>query len=189
MIELSTGEDWYRLFHTFEHTARRLETRDAYASADEDAAFRRFLNGQAEDPRYGIELEDWTVDVVGAAVAAGKRFARVRVVRDPPTDYQRFGLRNARYNVAAGEDIRYLGRERATQLRLPGYDFWLFDESQLALMHFADDGAMLGVVIVTAPSVVRQHADWLDLAMAAATPYAAFVAADPTRALPPGSEA
>jgi len=189
MTELLTGEDWYRHFRTFERTARRLETRDAYAKADEDAAFRRFLDGQAEDPQYGVELEDWTVEVVGVAVAAGKRFARVRVVREPPTDYQRFGLRNARYNVTAGEDIRYLERGRAIQLGLPDYDFWLFDEARLALMHFTDDDRMLGVQIVTAPAVVRQHAGWLDVAMAAATPHPAYVTADPTRALPPGSEA
>jgi hypothetical protein len=40
MTELLTGEDWYRHFRTFERTARRLETRDTYAKADEDAAFR-----------------------------------------------------------------------------------------------------------------------------------------------------
>jgi hypothetical protein len=188
MTDLVSGENWYRHFLTFERTAKRLETRNAYAKADEDAAFRRFLDGQADDPQYGVELEDWTVGVVGRAIAAGKSFIRVRVVREPPTGYQRFGLRNARYNVAAGEDIRYLQREHAQQLGLPDYDFWLFDERCLALMHFTDDDRMLGVQLVTAPAVVRQHARWLDTAEAAAVPYRIYVAEDSLRALPPGSD-
>jgi hypothetical protein len=186
MTDLLSGEDWYRHFLTFERTARRLETRDAYAKANEDAAFRRFMDGQAEDPQYGEELRDWTVDVVSMAAAAGKFFARLRVPCEPPTDYQRFGLRNARYNVAAGEDIRYLSRHQAARLGLPDYDFWLFDHTQLAIMHFTDDNHMLGVQLIMAPAEVRQHSRWLGLALQEAMTYRDYLAADPTRASPPG---
>jgi Family of unknown function (DUF6879) len=31
-------------------------------------------------------------------------------------------------NIAAGEEVRWLPRRRASDLRLPGNDFWLLDE-------------------------------------------------------------
>ena len=43
----------------------------------------------------------------------GTRFARVRVVSLPLTDYSRFGVWCAQYTNGAGEDIRYLTRDQA----------------------------------------------------------------------------
>ena len=186
MTEPTLDPAWGRLFDSFEYSARRLEVRDSYARPDEDAGYRRFLAGAADDPAYGEGLRDWTEDVVGRAVRAGKSFSRVRVVRDPPTDYQRFGLRNARWNVAGGEDIRYLTRLAFAGLHLPNYDFWLFDERQLVVLHFTDADDLLGGYVVTAPAVVRQHGRWLDAAWQAATPYAAFLTARPDWSRPPG---
>ncbi|MGH4015951.1 MAG: DUF6879 family protein [Pseudonocardiaceae bacterium] len=51
---------------------------------------------------------------------------------------------------------------------------------------FTADDRLVGAQIVTEPSVVRQHAHWLDLAEAHASPYRDFLAADPARAMPPG---
>ena len=183
MSELVSGENWYRHFTTFEHTARRLEVRDAYAKPEENADFRRFLRGE-DDPDYGHKLSDWTDEVIRPAVAVGKRFERVRVVRQPPTDYQRFGLRGARYNIEAGEDFRYLLRQHLAELHLPDYDYWLFDEQLLALYDFTDTDQVLGVHLITAPAVVRQHRAWLDTAWKAATPYQDFAAQHPAWALP-----
>jgi len=45
--------------------------------------------------------------------------------------------RVAQHNVAAGEDIRYLDRDRAEDL--PGHDYWLFDSSRLYRLHFDED--------------------------------------------------
>ena len=177
--------DWYRFFEQFETSARRLEVRDAYARPDEDEDLARFLRGE-NDPDYGAKLADWTDEVVRPAVAAGKRFERVRVIRNPPTDYQRFGLRGARYNTAAGEDYCYVFREQAAELRLPDYDFWLFDERDLLILHFTDDDQLPGGYLITAPAVVRQHSRWLDTAWEAATFYAAFITQHPGWNEPPG---
>ena len=45
--------------------------------------------------------------------AQGRRFSRVRVVGMPLTDYSRFGVWAHSSPTAAGEDIRYLTRDRA----------------------------------------------------------------------------
>jgi hypothetical protein len=174
MPSLITGDDFDGLFTSFRRSALRLEARDAYSAESERASLERFLAGQRDDPEYQASRRGWLRDVVGGAASVGKRFARVRVVREPPTDYQRFGMRNARFNVEAGEDIRYMGREQANALDLPAHDFWLFDEARLALLYFTADDRLLGAQVVTDEAMVRQHGDWLELAFAHATAYAEY---------------
>ena len=182
---LITGPAFGELFRTFEHTAQRLEGRGRYNEPSEAAALQRFLGGQAEDPEYTASRASWLVGTVADAVKAGKTFQRVRLVADPPTEYQRFGLRNCRDNVAAGEDMRYLTRPEADQLDLPDHDFWLFDHSRLVLLWFTPDSRLLGGQEVADEAAVDQHKLWLSSALDAATPYEEFLAADPSLVLPP----
>jgi hypothetical protein len=121
-------------------------------------------------------------------VAAGKRFERVRVVPEPLTDYLRFELWLAQFNAGAGEDVRYLSREEANVRDLPAHDFWLLDSERLALPYFTADDRLLGAELVTDPVIVRRHERWLDQAQAVATPYRDYLAADPTRRLPPNGQ-
>lgn len=183
--ELITGLAFGELFRTFEHTALRLEGRGRYNESSEAAALQRFLGGQAEDPEYTASRASWLEDTIKPAVAAGKSFQRVRLVADPPTEYQRFGLRNCRDNVAAGEDMRYLTRPEADRLDLPDHDFWLFDGTRLVMLWFTPDSRLLGGQLVENPAMAHQHESWLKLALSAATPYAEFLSEDPSRALPP----
>lgn len=186
MTDLITGAAFGELFHTFLRSARRLETRDRYRDPEEDAALARYLAGTPEDPGYVASRDYWLDGTVRAAVDAGKCFARVRVVPELLTPYLRFGLYHCSFNVEAGEDIRYLARDQANGLDLPDHDYWLFDEERLALLWFTGDSRLLGAQVITAPAVVRQHAQWLDLAESHATPYRDYLADDPTRALPQG---
>jgi len=186
VADLITGEAFGQLFRTFLHSARRLETRDRYRDPEEDEALALYLTGKPEDPGYVASRDYWLDGTIRAAVDAGERFTRVRVVPEPLTPYLRFGLYHCTFNVDAGEDIRYLARDRANALDLPGHDFWLFDDERLALLWFTTDDRLLGTQIITESAVVRQHARWLDLAEAHATPYRDYLAADPTRAMPPG---
>ncbi|HEY2764204.1 MAG TPA: hypothetical protein VGJ13_09370 [Pseudonocardiaceae bacterium] len=186
MADLITGGAFGRLFHTFLHSARRLETRDHYRDPEEDQALARYLAGNPEDPDYVASRDYWLDGTIRAAVDAGRRFARVRVVPELLTPYLRFGLYHCAFNVDAGEDIRYLTRDRANALDLPSHDFWLFDDERLALLWFTADDRLLGAQIVTEPALVGQHVRWLDLAETHATPYHDYLTADPTRAMPPG---
>lgn len=161
MTELITSRDEFsRLFDTFEHTAFRLEVREAYAEPGEREPLRKFLAGEPDDARWHRPWLSYIRKVTGA----GCRFTRVRVVSRPLSDYSRFGLAGAIINNSAGEDIRYLERPDAVAAGLPDHDYWLFDSRKLAVMHFADDDRLLGFELVEDPSAIVQHNYWRDVA-------------------------
>ncbi|MGH3796494.1 MAG: DUF6879 family protein [Pseudonocardiaceae bacterium] len=85
MADLITGEAFGQMFHTFQCSARRLETRDRYRDPEEDDALARYLAGSPEDPSYLASRGHWLDDTIRTAVDAGQRFARVRVVPEPLT--------------------------------------------------------------------------------------------------------
>lgn len=157
---LSAAEFW-QLFEEFEHTAFRLEVRDRYADDEEAEPLRRFLAGESADDAWFMDfyraVEEWT--------AAGKVIQRVRVVTEPHSDYTRFGLDLARLNVAAGEDIRYLPRPMARELRLPEHDYWLFDSRQLVILRFDGSDRLLGAEPVAEPADIIRHGYWRDAAL------------------------
>ena len=98
------------------------------------------------------------------ATAEGRRFARVRLVTLPLTDYSRFGVWCAQFTNGAGEDIRYLTRDTAEAAGLPNHDYWLFDSSKLVQMHFDDNNAFLGGEVVEDAAEIVQHNYWRDAA-------------------------
>ncbi|MFD9562612.1 DUF6879 family protein [Streptomyces sp. NPDC059994] len=138
------------LFTDFEHTAWRLETRRGYASDRNGPNWPRWLRGEdvSHDPPDG-----WRRNIA-AQTAAGKRFERVRVVDDPPTEGQRFLLARAPGNTSAGEDIRNLYRTDADRLGLPAFDFWLFDSRLVMRFVFDESDTTLGVVLSEDPADV-----------------------------------
>lgn len=139
-----------RLFGEFRHTAWRLETRRSYASDRKSLNWPAFERGES----FHFNPDSpWQANV-RAQTEAGKRFERVRLVDEPPTDGQRFLLATGMGNVEAGEDIRNLTRADAEQLRLPDYDFWLFDSKIVARFAFDDDDATLGVYVTEDPAEV-----------------------------------
>lgn len=105
----------------------------------------------------------------------GRRFSRVRVVSVPLSDYSRFGVWISQFAYNAGDDIRYLNRDKAKVLDLPGHDYWLFDSRKLVRMHFGkDDRFVGGEVVEDAPTIV-QHNYWRDTAQHYAIPRDGFV--------------
>lgn len=106
-------------------------------------------------------FQNW-LTMIREVSAEGRRFSRVRVVSLPLTDYSRFGVFCSQHTNAAGEDIRYLGRDAAAGL--PDYDYWLFDSRKLVRMHFDDDDTFLGGEIIEDPVVIVKHNYWRDAA-------------------------
>ncbi|MEU0069531.1 DUF6879 family protein [Streptomyces sp. NPDC006332] len=154
------------LFREFRHTAWRLETRRGYASDRRSEKWARWQAGEdiAQDPANG-----WRENVA-VQTAAGKRFERVRLVDDPPTEGQQFLLASAPGNIAAGEDIRNLTRAQAEQLRLPAFDFWLFDSRIVARFAFDEDDTTLGVYVTEDPAEVLAACQARDAAWHHAAP-------------------
>ncbi|SEL00949.1 DUF6879 family protein [Nonomuraea pusilla] len=176
-----TPREFGERFFDFAATAFRVEARDAYAVSAEAEAMRRFLAGEP----YGLEwLDGWLRAVAGAA-AQGRAVRRVRVVSRPLGDYARFGLDVARHAVRAGEEIRYLPRERAAALGVPERDCWLFDDARLALLDFDGDGVLRAVEPVTDPALVASQRAANELAWREAVPAEAFARA----VLPPAPSA
>ncbi|MFF7260669.1 DUF6879 family protein [Streptomyces sp. NPDC008159] len=158
------------LFREFRHTAWRLETRRGYASDRNSPKWQRWQAGEdiADEPANA-----WRENVA-VQTGAGKRFERVRLVDEPATDGQRFLLASAPSNVAAGEDIRNLTRAQAEHLRLPDYDFWLFDSRVVARFAFDDDDTTLGVYVTEDPAEVLAACQARDAAWHHAVPTTQF---------------
>lgn len=165
-MSLLSGEDFRQLFHSFEHTAFRLEVRESYYEKEQ---LSHFLSGGPVDLSY---MDSWLAQIVKLRVA-GNRIERVRVVSEPHSDYTRYGLWLCQYNTQSGEDIRYLERSQAHGL--PDHDYWLFDSARLYIVRFTDDDQLLGAELVEDPAAIIQANHWRDTAWHHAVPYDQYV--------------
>jgi hypothetical protein len=164
------------LFREFEHTAWRLETQRGYATDRVSPSWQRFVEGA----RFGYNPDSpWQANV-RAQTEQGKRFERVRLVDDPPTDGQRFLLATGLGNVEAGEDIRNLYRAEAERIGLPAYDFWLFDSRTLVKFAIDQEGVTLGVELTEDPAQVLAACQARDAAWHFAAPTLEFQAQVPS---------
>ncbi len=179
------ASSFQQFFLDFRVSARRLEPRSRYDSPREQERIGVFNAGRETIEQRRHFQTSWG-EVVRGATARGARFERVRVVSDPPTDYQRFGMYGSQVNTELGEDIRYLPRDRANELDLPDHDFWVFDSEVLLFLHWTADDRSVGHSAVTDPELVISHERWIDLAWRHATPALDYIAQDPTRIEPPG---
>lgn len=184
MSAILTAEKFAELFRNVRFSARHMENRDRYDVPGEHDEFRRFLAGDWTENDERRERSGWERTVRGM-IERGGRVERVRVVPEPLTDYLRFELFGCRLNVEFGEDVRYLARTDAVRFDLPDHDFWVFDAATLVLLRFTADDRPLAHEVVTDPELVARHERWMDIAMTRATPYANYLAQDPTRERPP----
>jgi len=149
--------EYRRQLANYQRFAWRFEQQPSYRVDYEREQFDRFLAGSPESPDDNADLKSW-FDRVRTWTAAGKTIGRVRIVEDPPTDYQRWMLWMDRWNRESGETIDYLTRQRATEAGvLPsfgGADWWLFDDQRLLLMHMDEKGNRVKAeIIVDEPEV------------------------------------
>ncbi|MFE0025981.1 DUF6879 family protein [Amycolatopsis sp. NPDC059021] len=168
-MTLLDGDAFSACFDDFERSAWRFETQPVYTMPDEQESLNRFLAGEARPIGHN---DDWHEEV-HAWVSAGKSIGRVRTVRQPLTDYQRYQLAwGIPGNVEAGEDIRILDQTRS-DLGLPAQDFWLFDDSVVVHLNFAPDGTLDNIEQPDAPDLSKYLA-WREIALAHAVPFAEY---------------
>lgn len=168
---VEAGPEFVKFARSYQHTAYRLEVRDNYVDPGETEHVARFLAGEEDDDSW---MEDW-MGLILRRTLEGQHIERVRVVTEPWSDYTRFGLNLSRLNAAAGEDIRYLSRDRAMDLGLPEYDYWLLDAHKMCILRHDQVDVLLGADVITDPAVVVEHAHYREIARHYATPRAEYI--------------
>ncbi|MFD4523238.1 DUF6879 family protein [Streptomyces sp. NPDC058470] len=110
--------------------------RDGYMRSDP-----RFVAWQT-GVRDGLGVAGSWLTLISDVTSRGVLVRRARIVSEPVSDYVRFEHHLTGANVAAGEEVRWLPRRRASDLALPGNDFWLFDDEVAVFHHFGGDGEL-----------------------------------------------
>ncbi|MGW2840396.1 DUF6879 family protein [Streptomyces sp. NPDC001493] len=119
--------DFSDLIRSVRESAVHLEMRDTYGVENEIDGFAAWKQGHrlsTEDPASW--WRPW-LDLVQEVTAKGVVIRRARIISEPVSEYIAFEHSGTFTNVAAGEQIRWLPRRSASDLALPGNDFWLFD--------------------------------------------------------------
>lgn len=137
-----TPEEFEAAFDSlFRESAFRLESLDNYAVGPENEPFRRFLAGQPQEPDWHKPWQDF----VRRSLDEGKTMARVHVVTEPLSDYLRFEVTcGYPLSVDAGEDVRIIRRPVRSPVALPGHDFWMFNDSDVVVMDYDENGHFHG---------------------------------------------
>lgn len=147
----ATRSEFAGLLQAARHTAVHLEMRDAYAVGD--PCFEAWRAGKAFDRS---ERDAVWRQILAEPIRRGVQVRRARIVSEPVSAYIRYEHEiTEAANVAAGEQVRWLPRRRASDLALPGNDFWLFDAKTVRFNHFTGDGEWAGTELVTDPGVVK----------------------------------
>lgn len=165
-----TGEYRDSLIEGFTREALHLEMRDVYAAADH-SRFRRWRSGETFDPAE--ETEWWRPwrDMMGRHREAGKTLRRLRIVSEPVTEYIRFEWLDAAELVKLGEDVRWLPRQRASALLLPGNDFWCFDAETIVFTYLSGDGEIQGYGMSSHRELVARCVTAFEEAWSVAVPH------------------
>ena len=91
-----------------------------------------------------------------STLARGVVIRRARIVSEPLSDFTRHEFEmTPRLNIPAGEQVRWLPRRRASDLALPGNDFWVFDEHTIRFGYFAGDGELVAHEVCRDPDVLK----------------------------------
>lgn len=173
-MDLLTAEQWNALFTGTTHEALHLEMRDWYAVQDEQERLARFLQVGHRDHEAEYEQRRPWLEMVRAATAKGVRVRRARIVSEPPSDYIRFEYEGTAPLVEYGEEVSWLPRRRASALRLPGNDFWLFDEKTVLFNHFTGDGGSAGQELTDDPDIAQLCKSTFEAVWAIAVPHGEY---------------
>ena len=158
------------LFNATERSAVHLEMRDVYDA--NDSVYQDWRKGVAFDPAE--RWPDW-FGQVAAAVARGVAIRRARIVSEPVSEYVRYEYDvTAGLNIASGEQVRWLPRRKATDLSLPGNDFWVFDGTAAVINHFDGNGSWIAEESANDPALVDFLQAAFDRVWARATDHESY---------------
>lgn len=155
-------------------SAVHLEMRDQYAISKEDDEFAAWQRGARVN--WSDRGAWWSpfYQAISDAVGRGVRVRRARIVSEPVTEYIRWEHYVTQGNVEAGEQVRWLPRRQASDLALPGNDFWLFDGALVRLHHFSGVGDLLEHEITDDQAMAKLCADAFEQVWARAVPHTEY---------------
>ncbi|MEV6182279.1 DUF6879 family protein [Streptomyces sp. NPDC052015] len=152
-------------------SAVHLEMRDQYGVAAEASDFQAWLEtGRLDTDPASPDWAPW-VGLVSRAVARGIAVRRARIVSEPVSDYIRYEHASTIVNVHAGEQVRWLPRRRASDIALPGNDFWLFDDQVIRWGYFSGNGAMVSHEVSEDPAAAKLCSEAFNAVWARAVPH------------------
>lgn len=140
-------------------SAVHLEMRDAYGVDDEAEDFERWKRTGERDLDPGSPYWGPWVELIGRTIGRGVVVRRARIVSEPVSDYVRYEHAGTPVNLGAGEQVRWLPRRRASDIALPGNDFWLIDGRLVRWNHFTGSGAAAEPEISEDPDAAKLCAD------------------------------
>ncbi|MCX4741664.1 DUF6879 family protein [Streptomyces antibioticus] len=167
----SSAPPFNELMASCERSAVHLEMRDGYAVDYETGPFADWRAGFRHDPADRASWWRPWLDLIQETVGRGVVVRRARIVSEPVSDYTRFLYDGTFTNVAAGEQVRWLPRRRASDIALPGNDFWLFDDRVIRWNHFTGDGRSAGQEASDDPVAAKLCATAFDEVWARAVPH------------------
>jgi hypothetical protein len=165
-------------FDAIRREAFRLEALPTYAVPVESAGLHAYLAGQ---PFQKSEAGQAFNEYVRSQVEAGVAWHRVRVVRGPLSDYERWECEWG-YTVSEqfGHHTFVLDLSETTDPpQLPDYDWWMLDERVVLRFHYDGSGAFLGAEPLEDADQLVAHRHYRDEALAAAISFPQYWAAHP----------
>lgn len=150
------------LLRSAKRSAVHLEMRDSYMR--NDPRFAAWQAGHRDDPDDRASWWRAWLDLVAETVGRGVQVRRARIVSEPVSEYIRFEHSITYQNIAAGERVRWLPRRRASDIALPGNDFWLIDDRLVLWNHFTGEGEISpeGKEVTDDPAVIKLCATAFD---------------------------
>jgi hypothetical protein len=143
--------------------------RDGYMQ--DDPKLIAWRAGERFDPDDRASWWRPWLDLIAETVSRGVVVRRARIVSEPVSEYIRFEYELTFTNVAAGEQVRWLPRRRATDLALPGNDFWLLDDETVLVNHFSGDGDWTGNELIADVAVANLCATAFETVWERAVPH------------------
>jgi hypothetical protein len=181
-----TGAEFDAYFDRPWRIARKLDSGRSVIAPGEAERIQAFELGQPR-PVRSVRTSPWLARVAATTITPlrpdGKTWERIRVVDQPLTTYQRYGMPGLVESQAAGEDVRVAIRLADLFGDVLREDFWWFGlgrHRQFGLaLSYAPDGRYLGAREVTdAVTLARYAADW-DLALRRSISLNEYLAANP----------
>ncbi|BCJ76181.1 hypothetical protein CS0771_57250 [Catellatospora sp. IY07-71] len=155
-----------------QRSALHLEMRDGYML--DDPMLHAWRAGHRDDPDNRASWWNEWCEMIAGLTGRGVAVRRARIVSEPVSQYIRYEYDVTFMNLAVGEDVRWLPRRQATDLALPGNDFWLMDEQTLLINHFSGEGDWLEAELVSDPDVVKLCLSAFEAVWERATPHTEY---------------